>query len=558
MEIRAQIDNLIEHEFNRQLELFNYSKQTIIELGEVIEMIFASNMFLQGNSILPVLELIISKLAAREYTKDKADNDPISYYKLFEAAKEYHVLRDYIYYSYADESSIEWKLDNGVIGIRVLDKSIFRQLIHSMQSLMINSSKLFDKDIMRMDELLLCLKGKDEFDLTNPEIMKVLDSIEKEAAIKIESYFSYIPCDSKISFGKYTYSDFITVYKELLMNALYRRYYSYSNELPGVIIFDSRELNDIMSEALNLDKDKSMMILKDISYSSRGTFNYIKQDSLFIMYTTCFSLLDGITNMLKYFAFHHPGAFLASFADPIGQALVDEIEEAFLSYENFRCIKDKKLNKYSQRLPDIDLLALSYEPSLGFHVFVCELKNVLLPVWARDYIKSTGENGYITKAITQLDKINEFLNTEDGYNMLSEIVLEAFSFLDVQKLFPRGFCILIDYAIVTSENIGVLCNDNHINIVSASILKEIVDKSDGDVNYIKYCLTQLDKTMDSCLKILEQKTLIDGVNVRYEVCSSDKLLSFGEHTYISDGTYKELEKAALEAGYSYIDELARE
>ncbi len=555
MSIRELIDVAIEKELQLQIELFDYSKQTIIELGEAVEIVFAQKMFMLGNSFLPLLELIIDRIMKKEFKIDNKNSDLLSYYKLLEVAGDYHSLRDYIYYSYADEKSIEWVNMDDTIQIRVLDKSIFRQLVHNMQTLFLHSSKLPESSIMLIDEVLVCLKDKDEFDFSNDEIAKVLESIEQEVEMKINSYFSYIPCDSKISFGKYTYSDFISVYTELLKLALYRRYYSYANNLSSVIIFECQELSRAVSETLKLEEEKCLCILMDISHSSRGTLNYIKQDNIFIMYLTCFSLFDGITNILKYHAFNNPNRFLTNFSGPIGESLVNDIEKAFIKYENFRCIKDKKLNKYSQLLPDIDLLAVSYEPSLGFHIFACEIKNVLMPLWAKDYLKSSGKKGYISKALSQIEHINEFLNTEEGRKMLYEIVLEKFSFMNIKKVLPRGFCILVDYVIVTSENIGVLCNDSNKSIVSTSMLKEIIDKSDGDVNYIRDCLNQLNKTMDNCLNVKSRKAVINGINVKYEVCNSDTLLQFGNNYYISNGTYKELENTALETGYSFIDEL---
>ena len=188
------------------------------------------------------------------------------------------------------------------------------------------------------------------------------------------------------------------MYTELLENSLYRRYYSYANNLSSVIVYEGIELSSAISQVLQIEQEKIVYILMDISRSSRGTFIYIEQDNIFIMYLTSFSLLDGITNMLKYYANANSNGFLTNFAEPIGQALVDSLEQSFTQFKNFRCIKEKKLNKYSQLLPDIDLLALSYEPSLGFHAYVCEVKNGLIPIWAKDYLKALGKKGYLEKA----------------------------------------------------------------------------------------------------------------------------------------------------------------
>ena len=553
MELRTLIDQWIEEKLELQINQFDYSKQTIIEIGQMIESMFSRGLFMLGNSYLPVLELIIHKLKSKEYKVAVERAEAISYYQLFEVAVDYYHLRDYIYYSYAKENSIEWQKNGEDIYVRVHDKSIFRQLVHNSQILFLNSSKMLKDNVMSMENILLALKNQEEFDFNNEKITDVLNSIEQETKIKMKSFFSYIPFDSEISFGKYTYCEFIAVYTELLENSLYRRYYSYANNLSSVIVYEGIELSSAISQVLQIEQEKIVYILMDISKSSRGTFIYIEQDNIFIMYLTSFSLLDGITNMLKYYANTNSNGFLTNFAEPIGQALVDSLEQSFIQFKNFRCIKEKKLNKYSQLLPDIDLLALSYEPSLGFHAYVCEVKNGLIPIWAKDYLKALGKKGYLEKALSQITCIEEFFNTNVGQEMLYESIMEKFSFLDFEKLFPRGFCVLVEFLIVTSENIGVLCEDCNKSIVSASIIKEIIEKSDGDVTYIQECLSKLNETMDSCLEVKCKETILNGIKVKYEVCSSNALLKLDDNYFLSCGMDKEIEENALETGYSFID-----
>ena len=45
--------------------------------------------------------------------------------------------------------------------------------------------------------------------------------------------------------------------------------------------------------------------------------------------------------MLKYYANTNSNGFLTNFAEPIGQALVDSLEQSFIQFKNFRCIKEK-------------------------------------------------------------------------------------------------------------------------------------------------------------------------------------------------------------------------
>ena len=89
----------------------------------------------------------------------------------------------------------------------------------------------------------------------------------------------------------------------------------------------------------------------------------------------------------------------------MGKGLVEKVKSKFEQYPNYKVYSNVKLNKFDPKLPDIDLLAISYEPSLGFHVFVGEVKNNLPVVWGKDYLKAKGVKGFITKAISQIETI---------------------------------------------------------------------------------------------------------------------------------------------------------
>lgn len=97
MELRALIDQWIEEKLELHINQFDYSKQTIIEIGQMIESMFSSGLFMLGNSYLPVLELIIHKLKSKEYKVAVGRSESISYYQLFEVAVDYYHLREVRY-----------------------------------------------------------------------------------------------------------------------------------------------------------------------------------------------------------------------------------------------------------------------------------------------------------------------------------------------------------------------------------------------------------------------------------------------------------------------------
>ena len=48
MELRTLIDQWIEEKLELQINQFDYSKQTIIEIGQMIESMFSSGLFMFG------------------------------------------------------------------------------------------------------------------------------------------------------------------------------------------------------------------------------------------------------------------------------------------------------------------------------------------------------------------------------------------------------------------------------------------------------------------------------------------------------------------------------
>ena len=281
---------------------------------------------------------------------------------------------------------------------------------------------------------------------------------------------------------------------------------------------------------------------------------YSKTDSKFYLFLTAFSLLDGFSSILKQYAQLDSDAFSEYFARLIGDGLVNEIKSEFSSYRNFRTLTDLKLDKYDSSLPDIDVMAISYEPSLGFHFFVAEVKNNLPATWAKEYLKASGSKGFIAKALSQVDKINKFLNSEDGHRLLFETAIKEFSHLDMQKLFPTGFTVTINQLIITSQNMGMFFLDKHTTIIEGDMLRHIIRASDGDTNYILFHLKNFDKILDECLESIELQTKIGEFEVTYNSFKMKQLFGLAENKYLSDGTFDELERSSIETGYRFIDQ----
>ncbi|WP_310442568.1 hypothetical protein [Sulfurimonas sp.] len=556
--IRSEFDDLIERELAEYVYKLCRINDVIQIIGESVEYYYKNIGFIQGERARLGAEILLP-LILKKYKKGSASASSDSIKVITEAlqyASDYRNYRDIIFHSYNDNDSVSWQKIGNKFKIINHDLSVYRQLLAEMHSSIFSSKnmskKIYSDNDKTIEELL---KGTKNFDYENKNVVKASNYILKELQIKLDSFFSYIEPDSEISFGQYNYSDFFKVYHMMMFYALYERHNSRANNLPGVITYTEEELIYAAEQNIQIEKSKCKKILLDIASASRSTFVYLKTDSIYYLFPTAFSLLDGISSILKQYAQLDSDAFSERFAGLIGDGLVNEIKSEFSCCRNFRTLTDLKLDKYDPSLPDIDVMAISYEPSLGFHFFIAEVKNNLPATWAKEYLKASGSKGFISKALSQVDKVNKFLNSEDGQRLLFETAIKEFSHLDMQKLFPTGFTVTVNQLIITSQNMGMFFSDKHTTIIEGEMLRHIIRASDGDTNYILFHLKNFDKILDECLELLELQTKIGKFEVTYNSFKMKQIFDLSENKYLSDGTFEELERSSIETGYRFIDQL---
>lgn len=553
-ELRQIVDDSIDKSLEELVKKIGASKSSIMFIGELVEGLYKNGNFGAGENFRPVLDVLIPKLL--ESIKPKENKlEEIPFIEAVEFSGAFYSLRDLIYISFAAPSSIEFTGDKNNIKISVKDATIFRQIVCEVQAFSLNS-KCNDERTLNLDEIVSLLSGTNSWDSNDPNVAKVLASIEMETDWKIKHYFSHIPENSCIDLGGYLYSEFISIYKQLLYISLYERYYSKANNLSCVITYDEKQLINALKENTGIDVSKCEKILRDIASSSRGTFNYFYSDNTYYLFPFSFSLKDGINAILKQYAQKDSDAFSAHCAGVIGDSLVSKVSGYFDSFKNFCVFKEILLQGYSKDLPDIDCLIVSYEPSLGFHFFVCEVKNNLPASWAKEYLKAAGKKGFIEKALSQSGKILDFLKTDDGAELLRQKAMQAFPQLDMKALFPTGFCGVIDCVIVTSQSIGMFFPEITTTIIADDMLRQIVSKCDGDVNFIRHHLRHLNENLDSCYSVATETINASGVKITYPTCQLIGFLEISQNKYLSNGSFESIENESLRTGYRFIDSIS--
>ena len=556
MELRTHIDTLIDAELEKNIALLGPTEVALNFLLELVEQQYSHGNFEAGESLRPALDIYTPKIInGLKPELDSTGLTTLDWSKIFSFSSAYYHIRDLIYLSFDNPEAVEWSKIDSTISIKLRDTSFSEQLVYEHQLFALNSAELLDKISLSEDEFHELLSTTGRWDYHIPNMEKILTEITFRTNKKIQGFFSYISEDSEASLGNYSYSEFHKVYHSLLTFAMYERYHASANKLSCVITLTEAEISHEVSNITNVSLEKCLTILKDIAISSRGTFNHIPKKNKYLLLPFSFSLKDGISSILKHRAGRNADHFSGQFAGIIGDALVEEVSQLFSQFRNFKTEKEILLQSYDTSLPDIDVLALSYEPSLGFHAFACEVKNNLPATWAKEYLKSKGKKGAITKALEQTEKLKDFLQTAPGIELLQVLIQKNFAHLDFNRLFPTGYCITVDFLIVTSQSMGAFFQDRATAILNNTMLRHIVSRSDGDTNFILSHLWDMQRYIRSTYEEKSESIDLEATTIKFSTPRIKGYMKIEQHKYLSDGKLESLEDESLSSGYHFIDTL---
>ncbi len=551
-QIRSLFDELLENELTQHAHKIGTGKKSIQYLGEIVEHAYKYNP-IQGENMRQALDILIPTMYKVPITTDNTSIDEPDVQAIMDAcifAGHYRQTRDLIYLSFKSPSAVQWELSESIIKIKTKDISFFRQLACETQSFLLNSRNVFPPENRNIESLIAQVDYWDNSDLKTQEIVRLL---EQEAEIKIQHFFSYIPSDSTVDIGGFTYHDFLNVYKSTLIVSLYERRWAKLHDEPSVITYQEDALIEMHASNANISKTTCAKILKELSEASRGTFNYIKESKEYLLFPFSYSVIDQIAEILKLFAKKNEGGFSAGCATIIGNSLVKKVSSYFLKYPNFRVLTDVNLQKFDKKLPDMDVVAFSYEPTFGFQFYICEVKNNLPASWIKEHLKLSDHKGALQKAKSQILNLQEFIQTPECLSLLKGMIHDQFKGLDFDKYFPTGFMATINFLVVTNQNIGVLLNDNDLKIVNNDILRHLINSSDGDTIYIKYHLDNLNYLIDQSYKLISDTFSLGKYQIVYDISSLEKTIAFPPNQYLSKNMLERLEQDGISEDYRFID-----
>jgi hypothetical protein len=501
-----------------------------------------------GHTLATGLQVLAPSLIDKSATVEIRVSDILAD---LEFATHYHHLRDLLYYTYNAPGSVRWTFGPSKVELTFADESLPRQFYISYNNCYLDSIGHFpDEPSTRIRELI---HGEPEFTYTTKS-QQAAEYIQMEVDLKLELYFDLVS-DMSVPAGRYTFGEFISAYRALLVKAIYHRYHAAENGARGALSAPLDDFaRDLASSVDGLSEETARQILKDISYGIEARLDglnpvyfslyHLPDRDEIVMLPHDFALREGLVSFLRLIALRDPRLFLANFSHQIGDALVHRIGRAF-SDAGFQVRTNVRLGKYDQKLPDIDLLVISQERTLGFAIIACEVKGPLPPTWAKDELRVL-EPDSVSKAFEQLALINSFFGTDDGIEFLSEQLPQ-----DGLPDFDE-FAVLCWTVVATSANAGAFFAGRG-TIIDFRTLTRLLSRCDGDMLYVLDTLKNFQQRAGDCFEKAASSVQVGDISVSYEGVHIKRLMDFPTHTFLSAGAPDALVAGMLETGARPLD-----
>ncbi len=546
-------------DFERQLDEALESRASL-RTGGTDAIVLAANVAdvawaernLLGAELGEGLEILAPALIARE------GGDEVSVPTLVDdlqfAAHYWHV-RELLYFTYNAPGSVSWTFSDQRVEISYADDSLPRQFFLVQNNWFLDSLDAFGdrRETARIEGLL---RDTPEFELS-PRTEQAFSLIEKEAATKFAAYFNLVP-DLDAPLDGFSWQELLEVYRCLLVQALYHRYHAAANRSRGAVVMALDDIaRDLAASSDLLTEDGARAGVRSMSYGPESraagedpvyfSLYRLPPDDRVVMMPHHFCIWEGFVNLLRLIALRDPQCFLRHFSGPIGRALTTRMASEF-EQAGFQCKTEVSLERFSEQLPDIDLLVICEEPTLGYVLLVCEVKAPLPPRWAKDQLRAL-EPDSVAKAFDQLDRIAEFIATEKGTAFIRDLLpAEGLPHFD-------EFAAVVHLLAITSDNAGAFFADKQHTIIDFRTLSRLLRRCDGDTLYVLKALHELGAGADRCLARRSVEFRVGATTVQYEGVTVGKLLEFPSVRFRSDDVPGQMVADMLRDGARPLDVL---
>lgn len=470
---------------------------------------------------------------------------------------QFHALRELFYYSYNAPGTIDWSVGENRFELRYADRSLPRQFFTAFNEFMVGSIRHFE-DAPTADPLIAQLKGLPEFDYSDAHAALEAPLVAA-ADHKLAAYFTILGSDAPIDLGGYSYAQAFNIYRALMVKALYHRYHAVANGSYGCVHAPYDQLVADLDTDLGFGHATIEAVLADLIYDRAAVhgrtdpryFSLFREGSdrrAVILSPAAFTLGEGIVQLLRVVAQRRPNLFLGNISNPLGAAFVARAARAFAA-QGFTCRSEVSMRTIDPQLPDIDLLVISPEPTLGYVVLLCELKSPVPPLWAKDQLRALAPDS-ISKAFRQVQALRAFLGTSRGVEFLQSLLPEG----DQPHLDVR--LVALSQLIITSDNAGMFFEQEEVPIMSFRTVERLLNSCDGDVAFVLQGIREYNDKADQCYETPLAEIRLGDVEVAYEHVALKGLFDYPEHRWRSDGTRERVIQGFFDAGGHPLESVA--
>jgi hypothetical protein len=447
-------------------------------------------------------------------------------------AADYYSLREFLYFTYNAPGSVAWRFDQSAVEIRFQDESLPRQRFIDWNNWFLDYTELFGGH--DVDSIKSLVAGSPEFEETSGT-SEAFELIRHEAHLKVNAYFDLIE-DRSVSVGSYSFGDFVAVFETLLAKALYHRYQAEVNDRYGVVGIDLDVLAQSIEETAGVPEATARAVIMDISYSTATKSEridplyfallYLEDEHRILMRPYSFSMWEGMVAFLRLVGLRRPHLFLESLSNQLGDGLSRRLATAFED-AGFASRANVSLTQFDPALPDIDVLVVSEERTLGYVVLLIEAKSPVPHMWAKDQLRTRAPDS-IEKAFGQLERIRAFLSSARGIGFLRYLLPSA-GLPDFDE-----FLVAVSLIVVTSANAGGLF-EGRGTVIDYRTLERALSRCDGDMAYLLEVLRNFPSWADSSLERVVSSTSVMGREVKFENVAVRSIMDFGQAVYRSAG-----------------------
>lgn len=469
----------------------------------------------------------------------------------------YNTLREYLYFTYNAPDSFEWDFSPGGVKVKFSDPSIPRQFEQTGNSYFLVGMLLHEQIGSAAEELRGLLRGHEEFG-SGDHFDKAVNLAATEADAKLAVDFElFKDAQPPVALYGYSYSTFFAVFRYILMKALYHRAYARSNDTSAVFLFLREAFLNEIAQATGIERAGVEAVVRDLSYSRESGkllpayFSIYDHPKLqhYVMLPQNVVGSDGLVQLLRIQASIAPSWFSSNISGPLGRRFANRVCADFSS-AGFYTKENISLTDLDPSAPDIDLLVVSREPTLGYVAFICEIKATLPAIWAKDHLRTLRKDS-LPKAFDQMERIKRVLASDAGINFLLAQVRSC----DPDPM-PE-FLIVLNFLIITPQNTGMFFGQNadDVPVVDHPTLSHILRRCDGDVAFLLNVLDSLPELFGSP-EIAQVEVTVGERSVSYEAVEVKGVVEFAQNYWKSTGMDVEMAERFVRDGGSVFDVLA--